>query len=157
MKYRGHVVDVEPDAQIRVSNAGELFASARVQRLRFCVKPRIAKVATALILTLAGCGPSRTPYPASLNSNRPEERILAAKHAAEIHDRDVIGILVDRLEDDDEAVRMFAILALEKLTGTRHGYDYAADQTERQRAVQRWRRYVAQQGASSGPTPGGYE
>jgi hypothetical protein len=116
-----------------------------------------AGVATALILTLAGCGPSRTPYPESLNSHRPEERILAAKHAAEIGDRDVIGILVDRLEDDDEAVRMFTILALEKLTGTRHGYDYHADQTQRWRAVQRWRRYVALQSASSPASPGGHE
>ena len=113
--------------------------------------------ATALVLALAGCGPSRTPYPESLNSNRPEERIRAAKHAAEIGDRDVIGILVDRLEDDDEAVRLFAILALEKLTGTRHGYDYHADQTLRWRAVERWRCYVAQQGASSDPSPGGCE
>jgi len=131
-------VDVEPGATYR---SGLLAAG----------------VATALILALAGCGPGRTPYPESLNSQRPEERILAVKHAAEIGDRDVIGILVDRLEDDDEAVRLFTILALEKLTGTRHGYDYSADQTLRQRAVQRWRRYVARQSASSGASPGGCE
>ena len=117
----------------------------------------MAKVATVSILILIGCGPHRTPYPESLNSQRPEERILAAKHAAQIGDRDVIGILVDRLEDDDEAVRMFAILALEKLTGTRHGYDYSDDQMNRGRAVQRWRRYVSEQSASSNPVAGGGE
>lgn len=111
-------------------------------------------VATILVVTLTGCGPKRTPYPESLNSQRPEERILAAKHAAEIGDRDVIGILVDRLEDDDAAVRMFAILALEKLAGTRHGYDYSDDLPQRERAVQRWRRYVAQHNVSSCPSPG---
>ena len=164
-------MDFEPGAPRRVSPGDRLFASARAPRIRLCEKPRSAKVAkvpaavcragvlaagvaAVLVLPLAGCGPTRTPYPESLNSHRPEERILAAKHAAEIGDRDVIGILVDRLEDDDEAVRLFAILALEKLTGTRHGYDYHADQSLRQRAVERWRRYVALQSASSPASPG---
>lgn len=148
-------MDVEAGIQLRASRKDGLFIFARAQRLPLSMKPGIVKVAVALIVTLAGCGPSRTPYPESLNSQRPEERIMAARHAAEIGDHDVIGILVDRLEDDDEAVRMFTILALEKLTGTRHGYDYSADQTQRGRAIQRWRRYVAQQSASSGPSHGG--
>jgi len=148
-------VDIEAGIKRTGLRQGRLFVCARVPQMRSFIKPGITQVVAALMLTLTGCGPSRTPYPESLNSQRPEERILAAKHAAEIGDRDVIGILVDRLEDDDEAVRMFAILALEKLTGTRHGYDYSADQVQRGRAIQRWRRYVAQQSASSCPSPGG--
>jgi len=94
------------------------------------------------MLLAAGCAAPHTPYPESFNSFRPEERILAARHAAEIGDREAVPLLVDRLEDDDAAVRMFAILALEKLNGTRLGYDYAADGLERARAAERWRRYV---------------
>jgi len=132
-----------------------LSVSRCASREWFAMVTGVAQVATIFLCILIGCGPSRTPYPESLNSQRPEERILAAKRAADIHDRDVIGILVDRLEDDDEAVRMFAILALEKLTGTRNGYDYSDDPSQRARAVKRWRRDLSQQCASSAPSPGG--
>jgi hypothetical protein len=99
----------------------------------------------------AGCGPGRTPYPEALQSQRPEERTLAVKHAAEAHDRSAIPTLVDRLEDEDEAVRFYAILALEKLTGTRLGYDYSSPETQRRQAVERWRRYVQASGTTTAP------
>jgi HEAT repeat protein len=99
----------------------------------------------AVAPSLTGCGPPATPYPAALQSQRPEERIRAIKRAGETKDRSVIGILVDRLEDEDEAVRLYAILALEKLTGTRLGYDYAAREGERARAVKRWRQYLVRE------------
>jgi hypothetical protein len=105
-------------------------------------RPIVSRAILAGMVLLAGCAAPRTPYPESFNSFRPEERILAARHAAEIGDHEAVPLLVDRLEDDDSAVRMFAILALEKLTGTRLGYDYAADGFERARAVERWRRHV---------------
>ena len=93
-------------------------------------------------LTLAGCAAPPTPYPQALISERPAERIAAIKHAAEIGDKSVVTILVQRLEDPDEAVRFFAIIALEKLTGERFGYQYYDSQVERARAVERWRRYL---------------
>ena len=94
------------------------------------------------ILALSGCGPPRAKYPAALNAERPEQRIWAIRQAAERQDHEAIGILVERLEDDDEAVRFYAILALERLTGTRLGYNYHASETERHRAVERWRQSV---------------
>jgi|GEM_PF-862952 len=102
-------------------------------------------------LSLLGCGPPKTPYPAALDSERPEERAMAARYAAEIIDKPAIPLLVDRLEDEDEAVRFYAILALEKLTGTRMGYDYGASETQRWRAVQAWRRHVAHPGKLDHP------
>lgn len=114
-----------------------------------------AKARVLLVLvSVVGCGPPRLPYPESLQSERPEERVAAIKQAAERQDRSVVGILVDRLEDDDEAVRFYAILALEKLTGTRMGYDYHGPEGERWRAVKRWRRWLAQGGAVGGQTSG---
>lgn len=97
-----------------------------------------------MLVMLAGCGPKATPYPASLESERPIERITAIKKAAQLDDYSAIGVLIDRLEDDDPAVRMFAIMALERMTGTRLGYDYRADDTQRWRAVQVWRRFWVQ-------------
>jgi hypothetical protein len=102
----------------------------------------------------SGCS-EQTPYPASLNSLRPDERARAAIHAAETGDRDVIGILVDRLEDPDEGVRFYAILALEKLTGTRLGYDYRAGASQRWRVVQEWRRHLTELANAPASRPAG--
>ena len=104
-----------------------------------------------ILALLAGCGPPRTPYPQAFTSQRPEERVDAVKHAAQAHDRAAIPRLVDRLEDEDEAVRFYAILALQRLTGTRMGYDYRAPEPKRHRAVQQWRRFLAESGAAKKP------
>jgi HEAT repeat protein len=110
------------------------------------------------LMVLAGCGPPRTPYPKALVSERPEERARAVKRAGESNDRSAVPALVERLLDDDEAVRFYAILALERLTGTRLGYDYRAPEQQRQRAVERWRRYVQARGAAKMATcPAGDE
>lgn len=112
-----------------------------------------------LIFPVAGCGPPRTPYPASLQSEDPGDRVRALKRAAEMNDRDVLGLIVDRLEDEDEAVRMFAILALEKMTGTRLDYRYYAPAAERRRIAAAWRKYLREHGAklASGSEGQGHE
>jgi HEAT repeat protein len=70
------------------------------------------------------------------------KRILAIKAAGEARDRSAVPLLVDRLDDEDDAVRLFAILALERITGTRMGYDFAAPTAQRVAAIERWRRAV---------------
>ncbi|MCH7812640.1 MAG: hypothetical protein IID40_01335 [Planctomycetes bacterium] len=50
--------------------------------------------------------------------------------------------MVDRLDDEDAAVRFYAVAALARLTGRRFGYR-AFDPAERRRvAVDRWRLYL---------------
>lgn len=93
----------------------------------------------------SGCGPPRTAYPKALQSEYTAERIGAIKHAAEIGDRSVLDVLVDRLEDEDEAVRFYAIKALDRLTGKTLDYAYYAPEQVRRAAVARWRRYLADQ------------
>jgi hypothetical protein len=94
-------------------------------------------------------------FPASLNSQRPEERVRAAKmavrypYASPEDRRAALEMLVTRLEDEDDAVRFFAIIALEKMTGSRLGYEYHGPEHDRLRAVQTWRRYLAQQAAAA--------
>jgi hypothetical protein len=56
----------------------------------------------------------------------------------------LLPALVNRLDDDDVAVRLYTIVALEKMTGQRLGYEYAAGRGERQEAVAQWRRYIEQ-------------
>lgn len=91
---------------------------------------------------MTGCARPPFEYPAALNAERPNDRVAAIRHATEIRDRSAIPLLVDRLEDEDEAVRFYAILALERLTGTRMGYEYHAPEAQRLRAVQRWRQHT---------------
>lgn len=111
-----------------------------------------------IALSTAGCRPAPLAFPASLNSQRPEERVRAVKQAvtypyATPEDRQTaLEMLVTRLEDDDDAVRFFAILALDRMTGTRLGYSYHAPLDERTRSVQAWRRYLAQR-AQDPPSP----
>ena len=106
-------------------------------------------------LPLMACAAPSTPYPQALISERPAERIAAIKHAAEFGDESVIGILVQRLEDPDDAVRFFAIIALEKLTGERFGYQYYDSEVERARSVERWRRYLREHAPAASRPEGG--
>lgn len=98
------------------------------------------------------CRPPAAVYPEALHSESPDQRAAAACLAAERRDRDAVPLLVDRLDDDDEAVRMFAILALERITGTRLGYAYHAPEPERLRAIERWRRYLLESRPAEAPS-----
>jgi len=109
----------------------------------------VAGGAVCLWLVVAvGCGGSsgKAGSRASIQSESASERILAIRAAGEARDRKAIPLLVDRLEDEDDAVRFFAILALEKTTGERFGYDYAQPASERAKSVERWRAYAREAG-----------
>ncbi len=109
-------------------------------------------VVAALHLVL-GCAGTR-PFRAQLSSDNATERILAVKAAGDARDVNSVPLLVDRLEDEDSAVRFFTIIALEKITGHRFGYDYSQPSNERAAAIVRWRDY-AKKGdyAQSGKKP----
>ncbi len=79
-----------------------------------------------------------------LESRLPAERIEAVVALGNGGDPSSVPALVERLEDEDPAVRFYAILALERLTGERRGYDYRAPIDRRRAAVLRWRAYVQQ-------------
>jgi hypothetical protein len=86
------------------------------------------------------------PPRSGIQSADVNQRILAIYAAAESGDKQSVPLIVDRLEDEDEAVRFYAILALDKMTGRRLGYDYASPPSERASAVERWRRFVREAG-----------
>jgi len=103
---------------------------------------RLAVLAAVLAFAVvAGCA-SVGPYRAAISSADVNERILGVRAAGQAGDRRAVPLLVDRLEDEDEAVRLFAIIALEKITGERFGYDYGKDSRGRAESVVRWRTYV---------------
>jgi hypothetical protein len=101
------------------------------------------------LLSAVACGCGR-PDPAAIQSADPNQRILGIFAAATAGDALAVPLLVDRLEDEDEAVRFYAIIALDRITGQRFEYDYAKSASERARAVARWRRFV-REGGHVGP------
>jgi len=94
----------------------------------------------AIIVGVGGCLDSSRRN--DIQSSEAGQRILAIKAAGDARDRSAVPALVDRLDDEDEAVRFFAILALERITGTRMGYDFGAPADKRVAAIDRWRRAV---------------
>lgn len=83
-------------------------------------------------------------------TNRATQTSLASMDRSQA--ADLIPRLVDRLEDEDEGVRFYAILGLEKLTGTRLGYRYGDSADQRRTAVNRWRAFVAGAAEQGAPT-----
>ena len=86
---------------------------------------------------------SKHSYRAGIQSPDAVGRIVAIRQAGEQRDRLAVPLLVDRLEDEDEAVRFFAILALDRIVGQRMGFVYSQSDQQRAAAVSRWRQYLA--------------
>jgi hypothetical protein len=72
-------------------------------------------------------------------------KIPAMKKAVREQDQSAIAQLVCDLDSDDPAVRLYAIKALEKLTGQRLGYQYYYDEEQRKPSLTRWQEWLAAQ------------
>src|SRR3954468_9975695 len=103
-------------------------------------------------LLIGGCSAPRGPI--EVTNPDPSGKIPAMKKAVREHDLKVVRQLVKDLDSDDPAVRLFAIHALQELTGQRYGYDYFADDAQRQPSIVRWRDWLAQQEGSAPPATG---
>ncbi len=93
----------------------------------------------AILFVLSACGKA---LPIGFDQEAPDGRIHAIVDAARRYDTSRIPDLVEQLDSDDPAVRLFAIRALEHLTGTTLGYDHAAPRARREIAIARWERYA---------------
>ncbi len=107
------------------------------------------RACVGVVLLVSGCVGGFRP---ALHSPDPAARIRAIRQAAENGDRAVLPLLVDRLEDEDEAVRFYAIAALTRMTGTDMGYKYYKPFPERLAAVKRWRHYAREQATAGAST-----
>jgi len=97
-----------------------------------------------IIILVAGCAVTDRPVGlAELESYDIALRIRAIKWAGENKITAAVPLLVDRLAEQDRSVRFFAINALQRITGTNHGFDYKAGTDSRNRAIQRWRRVIS--------------
>lgn len=88
------------------------------------------------------CRSDRRAVEPDIQSSEVAGRIAGIRGAVVSGDESAVPLLVDRLEDQDPAVRFAAIIALDKLTGRRMGYWYGHSAEKRAAAVRRWRRYL---------------
>ncbi len=95
-------------------------------------------MAGTLLTCLAACQARPAQQRKELTSGTAVQQATAAVKLAERGDEESIPRLVGLLDDGDPAVRMYAILALEHLTGETFGYKFYASQAERAAAVERW-------------------
>ncbi|MEX0741161.1 MAG: HEAT repeat domain-containing protein, partial [Phycisphaeraceae bacterium] len=94
-------------------------------------------ITAAICLTLlSGCTPAVSE--GGFNAPDPGSKLYAIIRAGQTRDRTAIPHLIEQLESDDQAVRMYSILALDRITGTRLGYIHHAPSHHRQAAVARW-------------------
>jgi HEAT repeat protein len=92
-----------------------------------------------IFLTLVGCA---RPASKGLMDEDPSFKIPAIKQAAETHDIRAIPQLIESLDDDDPAVRFYAIEALKRLTGETFGYRFYEDESQRRIAVGKWKDWL---------------
>lgn len=95
-------------------------------------------LAVACLGCLASCNPPAAQR-RQLSSPYPPDRARAAVAAAEAGDAKAIDLLIELLDDRDRAVRMYSILALERLCGRTYGYRYYDPEPQRRAAIARWR------------------
>jgi hypothetical protein len=89
---------------------------------------------------LTACAPRATE--GGFESDNPAAQLYAIRQAGERRDAGAVPRLVTALTSDDPAVRMFAIEALDRITGERLGYNPRASLQERDAAVARWVQYT---------------
>jgi hypothetical protein len=99
-----------------------------------------AACGVAAIWTLAGCTAPRRPL--VVTDPDPSVKIPAYKKAVRERDRDAAPQLVADLESDDPAVRLFAIEALQIVTGETFGYRYFDDEEDRRVSVAKWQAWL---------------
>lgn len=103
-------------------------------------KVRAAGLNLAIALIALGC--SEPTGPKTVSNRNLAVKVPAIKDAVSQKDMTAAAQLVRDLENDDPAVRFYAIEGLERLTGQTLGYVYYDDTDARRPAVMKWRKWL---------------
>jgi hypothetical protein len=107
------------------------------------------------LVSLAGCGDRQLTWQEKMDSSAGVEREQAVMTVADQNNRAAIPQLIQRLEDDDIAVRMAAIDSLRKMTGKDFGYVAWDDEVKRREAVRQWKAWWQSEGGRATAPTGG--
>lgn len=94
------------------------------------------------LFLFVGCGQKGKNVAVRLQQKESLDRIREIRRIDAAGDESAMPLLVQRLDDEDSAVRFAAIMTLERMTGDRFGYQYGASAMDRSDAVGRWRAFV---------------
>ncbi|MGD8452358.1 MAG: hypothetical protein PVJ57_11115 [Phycisphaerae bacterium] len=108
-----------------------------VDRAGHRLRWRKAFLLPVLLLATVGCRSAASDRERLASAN-PLDQVTAAVRLAEAGDATAVHRLVALLGDRDRTVRMYAILALQRLCGRTYGYKYYADAPARAAAERRW-------------------
>jgi len=100
------------------------------------------------LMAAAGCSATNSELASRMEDFNPTVRIRAILEVIRQQRQELLPELVNCLDDEDSAVRIYAILALEKFTGTRLEYSYASGSSARRKAIEGWREYLTQNHSS---------
>lgn len=114
----------------------------------------IARLAllSLLVALLGACTPPASE--GGFDSDNPASKLYAIRRAADHDDRSAIPKIVEQLDSDDPAVRLMAIEALERLTGTKLDYNPYGSDEARLPSIEAWERAV-KEGRFAATQPGG--
>jgi hypothetical protein len=98
----------------------------------------------ALLIAVALTGCSR-PTGRGILDEDASYKIPAIKSAVAHKDKSAVKQLVTDLNNEDAAIRFYAIEGLRRLTGQTFDYRYYDDERDRQPAVQRWKAWLSEQ------------
>lgn len=103
------------------------------------------------LVVLTGCSPNQTPARADLRATDTAGRVPALVDAAGQNDDRTLAELVHALSDEDAAVRLFAIQALNQRTGQTLGYRYYDSAERRRDATAQWYAWLSRQDDPDAP------
>ena len=107
--------------------------------------PLMKLTAPMLPGVLMACAAGCFAPPPSVKDPDPASKIPAIKIAVAKNDHRVLPQLVEDLDNDDPAVRFYALDGLEKFSGQSFGYHYYDEADARKPAIERWKQWLAQQ------------
>ena len=97
----------------------------------------VIRLSLLLVLgSVVSCGQPATS--GGFDSPIPAARLHALRQAARSGDRSSLKRIVELLDSDDAAVRLLAILTLERLTGETYGYHHYAPRWDREASIRLW-------------------
>jgi hypothetical protein len=111
-------------------------------------------VGLLLVTWTAGCRPGAPRWP--LGDDDPVFVIPAIKQTAQAERLRDVPRLIELLDSEDSATRLYASQALRDLTGETMGYQFWDTPARRKPAVDRWKRFAAELGlipAEDAPAP----